>query len=186
MINIDEKVRRMRYTARDLADLRRQFGRPVGAAPPNPRHQQHENREADLRVDIDPEQLCGLRPIIEQETEYPGEQDEGGHDPVQRHGDRSVAVNRRWCGRHLGQISRAERHRSVILRFVQGCRSSIGGCGRRQSAIHMNSFIRIRWIRPECKLNLGNVKQAGRDYLISSQKIPATATKPNVKISVRT
>ena len=68
---VDEQVSRMRYATRDLAHFRRQLRRRMRAAPQYPGQQQHENQQPDLRVDIDPEQLAGLRPTIEQETENP-------------------------------------------------------------------------------------------------------------------
>jgi hypothetical protein len=42
--SVNEKVSRIRHTARDFAHLRRQLGRRMSAAPPNLRDQQHENQ----------------------------------------------------------------------------------------------------------------------------------------------
>ena len=85
-------VVRMRESEDRRAFLRRR--RPVRQAPSEAKEQKKQDRRADDLVGLDKRMVPAFGKEIDGETESEGDDDERGHAPVQRSGDRVIGGGR--------------------------------------------------------------------------------------------
>jgi hypothetical protein len=81
---IHGQVRGARQAAVECADIRRKFRRCVLDPPPVSRHDQHPQRQAEERVNIDPKNLSSFRPGVMHQPEGADPDDQEGGRPVKR------------------------------------------------------------------------------------------------------